>query len=289
MAATTVRGGQSGRRTATSPATPGSRAAPRPPARDQDGDRHRRRHPLRPRPGEDHGHQRPGLRRRSRRVPRGVPRDQQINSYAIPELNREAGSRQERQDRHGVRRDVHVRGLHHVAAKRPRQGGLWHDRPRRGHASNACTSSTAWAPCSASTSVITARGTRLSMRSSPGCTASTRSSARTSDDSDISRIGRGELAVEDAAADVAEVLDLCASGRDGDRRATSPRRSGPGTRPDRPREGMGDRGRPAVVAGARQPQPRRQRRRRHPDSPAKPARTAVERRHQRPARPRPGS
>ena len=44
---------------------------------------------------------------------------------------------------------------------------------------------------------------------STGFASSTRRSARTSTDSDICRLGRGELALADAHPDVAEVLERC--------------------------------------------------------------------------------
>ena len=75
--------------------------------RDQDGDRHRRGHPLRARAGEDHRHERhrlppstPSTTRRTR------PQDYEINSYAIPALNQEALAAKSAPDRHDLRRDA---------------------------------------------------------------------------------------------------------------------------------------------------------------------------------------
>ena len=103
--------------------------------------------------------------------------------------------------------------------------------------------------------------------------------------SEISRIGRGALALAAAHPLVREVLDRCEALRAGDRRRVRRARAARGRdRPDRPREGLGGRARRrAPGGGGRAALPRRRRRRRRgarravarrdpPPAPARPAR-----------------
>ena len=55
-------------------------------------------------------------------VPWNDRRDQEINGYAVPILNKEVGAGPERHDRHGEWGDLHVRRLHPVPPVRDRQG-----------------------------------------------------------------------------------------------------------------------------------------------------------------------
>ena len=77
-------------------------------------------------------------------------------------------------------------------------------------------------------------------------------------DSDISRIGRGELLISDAHPDVTQVLDVCRATR-GRNHGLFQRAVCRPTRSDRSGEGLGDRGGEPHPADVRQRQPFRQR------------------------------
>ena len=112
-----------------------------------------------PGPGADHRHE----RHRSPTstavdYPQNDPRDAQINSFAIPQLNQEAVAAKSAQHRHGLRRDVHQpRATSSRCRARWTRPGLHDDAPVE-HAAHACTSSTAWARSSPSTSATPATG-----------------------------------------------------------------------------------------------------------------------------------
>ncbi len=97
-------------------------------------------------------------------------------------------------------------------------------------------------------------------------------------DSDVSRMRRGELAVTDAHAEVARVLDLCAELQAETRSWFSARYDGR-LDPTGPGQGLGRRARQPDAEGLRRPQPRRERRWRYAVGRRGRTGTGVDRRH----------
>ena len=177
-------------------------------------------------------------------------------------------------DRHGLGRDLHERGVRAVAPGRDPEGEEGCGRRRRCRASAA--SSRSWACRSSSTSATTTPTRLRSTSCSTGSAGSTRRFSTYKDDSEISRLNRGELALADAHPDVRWVLARCEELRaetDGyfDVRAASGRRS---TRPGLVKGWSVDRAR-RDPRRARAAQLRDQRRRRHPPSRAGAARAGA--------------
>ena len=181
--------------------------------------------------------------------PHGNPRDQEINSSPSRSSTRRRPAATEREDRHGLRRDVHQRGLHPVPAERAGQGG-----PVTAPAAAApCTSSTAWARSSPSTSATPATGPPRSRTSSPGCTASTRIFSTYRPDSDVSRLhaARSASATRDPRW---RRCSTCARELRGATGGCFSRLRRRPARPDRAGQGLGGGGAPAACcarAGSR--------------------------------------
>ena len=128
--------------------------------------------------------------------PASNSKDRQINQRALPVLDLRDHADAERADRHGLRRDLHQPGLHHVAAERDRSGAelmsVASSRTAAPHrivrVEQIMGTAISIHVLSRSDSPARVRRHALSMRASPSCATSIGSSRRIGEDSDIMRL-----------------------------------------------------------------------------------------------------
>ena len=173
-------------------------------------------------------------------------RSNQISADAVPKLNQAAVAAGQRRHRRRVRRHVHQRRLQGVPAVGAGPGRWLTPVAELAEPTKlpprCVTRRRSWARSSPSTSAAGNPGPcrRRWTRRWPDCTAVDEVFSTYREDSQISRLARGELTVDECDPEVAEVLELCAEAeRLSDGWFSTTIRGSP--RPDRHRQGLGRR------------------------------------------------